>query len=110
MADVERVKSIHVFCRIDSFEDFFAVNLWRQRKLDQDAVHVIASIQVFDDSEKLGSSDCSWGSDLDAGEPQLFAGRNLVFYINFRGGIVTDEHRSQSGTNSCGSERRNFAG
>ena len=47
------MKSVHVFCRIDSKQNLLGIDLRRQRKLNQNAVNLITAIQVGDQRQQL---------------------------------------------------------
>src|SRR5215470_9444477 len=48
-SQVHGMKTVHVLCRVDCLENFFCVNLFRQGKLDEDAVHVVVAIKLIDE-------------------------------------------------------------
>src|ERR1700722_9622981 len=102
------MESIHIFRGIHGFQNFLGVHVRRQRKLNENAVHVISAIQVIDDCKKLGSSDRRRRRDLNAGEAQFFAGRDFAVHVNFRSRIVADEYSGQPGANPGGGKRRNL--
>jgi hypothetical protein len=102
------MESIDIFRGIHGFQDFLGVNVRRQWKLNENAVHIISAIQVIDNCKKLGSRNGRWRRDLNAGEAQFFAGCDFALYVNFRSGIIADQYSGQPGTNPCGSKRRNL--
>ena len=48
IADVHGMKSVHIFFRDDRQQDLLGVHLRRQRQLHQDAVDLVAPVQVLD--------------------------------------------------------------
>jgi len=48
-AEVDGMETVHVFGGIDGFQNALGIDLRRKRKLDENAVHVVVAIQVFDD-------------------------------------------------------------
>ncbi len=46
-ADINRMKSIHIFGGIDGEDDTFIGNMFRQGELNQDAVDIQIFIQIF---------------------------------------------------------------
>jgi hypothetical protein len=56
-ADVHGVKAVHVLLRVDELEDRTGRELPRERQLHEDAVHVIASIELVDETEQRVESD-----------------------------------------------------
>src|ERR1700731_1519675 len=53
-AEIDGMKTVHVFGGIDGFEDALGIHLRGKRKLDENAVDVVVAIQVFDDGEQVG--------------------------------------------------------
>src|SRR5271168_723062 len=52
-ADVYGMKAVDVLRRVDRFEDSLCVHLRGERELDEDAVDVVAMIQIFNDLEQF---------------------------------------------------------
>jgi len=52
-ACIEGVEAVHVLDGLDRPEHGLLVDLLGQRELDEDAVHVVASIQLVEESEQL---------------------------------------------------------
>ena len=102
------MEAIDVFRGINGFEDALGIDLRRQRKLNQDAVHVVVAIQVFDDGEHFEHVDSGWRRDKRAGEAELFAGGDFAFHVELRGGIFADEDSCETGTNACRSKQTHF--
>ena len=90
-ADVEGMEAVDIFGGVDRFEDFLCVNLCGERELDEDAVDVVAAIQIFDDGEQFAGADCGGRGDVEAGEAEFFAGGDFAGDVDFGGGIFTDE-------------------
>src|SRR5580704_13545035 len=103
------MKPVHIFRWVHGFENFPCIHLRGQRELDQDAVNIIAAIQVLDDGKELRSCDGSRRRYLNACKSELFARGDFAFYVDFRGRIVSDENGCESRANSGGSQRGNFA-
>ena len=53
LADVQRMKPVHILGRIDRRENLFLRNLPRQRRLNEDAVNFASEIQVVDGRQQL---------------------------------------------------------
>src|ERR1700735_1180402 len=108
-ADVEGMEAVDVFRRIDCFEDFLSVNLRGKRKLHQDAVDIVAAIQIFDDGEKFAGADGGVRGDVETGEAEFFGGGDFAGDVDFGGGIFTDEDGGEAGTDSGVAEGGDFA-
>ena len=109
-ADVEGMEAVDIFGGIDGFEDFLGVNLCGKRKLDEDAVDVVAAIEIFDDGEQFAGADCSGRGEVEAGEAEFFAGCDFAGDVDFGGGIFTDENGGEAGADSGVAEGGDFAG
>ena len=46
--NVDRVKTVYIFCRIDREEHFFRIDLRGQRQLNEDSIDLVTTIQVMD--------------------------------------------------------------
>ena len=68
--------------------------------MDENAVHVVVAIQVFDDGEQIEGAHVGRRLDERTGEAEFFAGRDLAFYVELRGGILSDEDRGEAGTHA----------
>src|ERR1700682_2925894 len=60
--EVDGMKSIDVFGRIDGFEDALGVDLGRERELNKDAVNIIVAVQIIDHGEHVECGYRSGGS------------------------------------------------
>jgi hypothetical protein len=99
------MEAVHIFGGIDGFEDALGVHLGRKRELDENAVDVVVTIQIFDHGEHFESPYCGQWSDESAGEAELFASSDFGFYVKLRGGIFADEDGGKAGANSrCGED------
>src|ERR1700723_2340844 len=108
-ADVEGMEAVDVFRRIDCFEDFLSVNLRGKRQLDENAVDIVAGIQIFDGGEKFAGADGGVRGDVETGEAEFFGGGDFAGEVDFGGGFFTDEDGGQAGTDAGGGERGDFA-
>ena len=89
---------------------FFGVDLRGKRKLDEDAVDVVAAIQIFDDGEQFAGADGGGRGEVEAGEAEFFAGGDFAGDVDFGGGIFTDENGGEAGADSGVAECGDFAG
>ena len=60
-ADVHRMKAVDVLGGIDRVQDLLAVDLPRQRKLHQDAVHGRIGVELSDQRQQIGFARPSSG-------------------------------------------------
>ncbi len=81
-----------------------------KRKLDEDAVDVVAAIEIFDDGEKFAGADGGGRGEVEAGEAEFFAGCDFAGDVDFGGGIFTDEDGGEAGADSGVAEGGDFAG
>ncbi len=107
-AEIDGMETVHVFGGIDGFQDALGVHLWREGKLDENAVDVVVAIEVFDDGEQIESADrCRWSEEC-AGEAELFAGCDFTFHVDLRSGIFAHKNGSQPGANASRREQADF--
>src|SRR5207245_1716874 len=107
-AEIDGMEAVHVFCRIDGFENALGIDLGRKRELDENAIDVIGAIQIFDDGEQVESSRGGGRSNKCTGEAELFAGCDFTFHVELRSGIVANENGREAGTNAGGGEQPDF--
>ena len=77
---------------------FLGVDLRGQRQLHQNAVDLVAAVQIVDQRQQLGGGDAVGRRVLLAVDAKLLAALHLVADVDFRSGIVAGEHHGQSGT------------
>ncbi len=109
-ARVHGMKAVHIFCRIDSVEEGLRVNLRRERQLDEDAVDVIARIELGDEREHFFSGDCAGRGDEVAIEAKLGAGLDLAADVDLRCRNMTHKHGGKPRLDAVGSEREDLFG
>jgi hypothetical protein len=107
-AKVDGMEAVDIFGRIDSFENALGIDLRGKWKLDENAVDVVGTIQVFDDSEQVESGRGGWRGKEGAGEADLFASCDFTFYVKLRSGIFADENGGEAGTNASRGEQPDF--
>jgi hypothetical protein len=91
LADVQRMEPIHVLIRVDRKQDFPGIDLARQRKLDQDAVDVLALVQLVHEAEQVIFRRLRRELILERRYPQALTGLVLVPHIDLRCRIFTNE-------------------
>ena len=92
------MEAVDVFFRRDGQQNFLGVNLRGQGQLHQNAVDLIAAVQIVDQRQQLAGSDIVSGRVLLAVDAKLLAGFHLVANVDFGSWIVTGKHHGQSGT------------
>ncbi len=107
-AEIDGMETVNVLGGIDGFQDALGVHLWREGKLDENAVDVVVAIEVFDDGEEIESANrCRWREER-AGEAELFAGCDFTFHVDLRSGIFADQNSRQPRANSRSGEQTNL--
>jgi hypothetical protein len=107
-AEIDRMETVHVFGRVNGFENAFGVNLRGKWKLNENAVDVVGTIQVFDDSEQVESGRGGRRGKEGAGEADLLASCDFTFHVKLRSGILADENGGEAGTNASRGEQPDF--
>src|ERR1700722_3680778 len=100
VADIDRMKAGDILGWIDGQEDSFRIDLPGQRQLHQDAVDFVASIQVVNKRKQLLSARGLSRRVLLAIDPDLFGGLYFAANIDFRSGIVADQHYREARANT----------
>ena len=100
IADVHGMKSVHVLLRRHREQHLLGVHLGRQRQLHQDAVDLIAPVQVLDQRQELLGGDVVGRRVLLTVDAKLLAAFHLVANVNFRRGMVARQHDRQTGAKS----------
>jgi hypothetical protein len=95
-ADIERVKSVDVLVGIDRRDHLVAVDLRRQRKLDQNPVNVRVLVQDVDLPNHPRLIDRNRKVESVRTNSDFFAGLELVTDIEEGGRIFADEDDRQS--------------
>ena len=99
------MKAVDVLCRTHGFEQQLGVHLCRKRKLDEDAVNVLTSVQRGNQRQHLfGGNGLRWSDEL-AEEAEFGAGLHLAANINLRCRDVADQDRRKAGANALYGER-----
>jgi hypothetical protein len=102
------MKAVHIFGGVDREENFFGIDVRRERKLDEDAVDFVARIETSDEGEEFFGGGVLRGGVLLAVDADFFAGFDFAADVNFGSGIVADEDDGEAGTKSPGYEGLNF--
>src|SRR5439155_9746901 len=82
----------------------------RQWKLHQNAVNLIAAIEVMDGAQEVFGADAVRWRDLFAVDAEGLGTLYLVANIDFGGGVMAGEDDRQPGTKPCGGEFADFYG
>src|SRR6202030_4497816 len=107
-AEIDGMKTVHVFGGIDGFEDALGIHLRGKRKLDENAVDVVVAIQVFDDGEQVEGGHGGRRREERAGETELLASRDFALNVELRGGIFSGEDRGEAGADAGRGEQADF--
>ena len=95
-ARIDGMKSVHVFRRIDRIQQTLGVDVRGQRKLDQDAVDLVARVELSDQRVHLFGGDGVGRRDEVAVDPEFGAGLHLAANVNLRCCHVAHQHRGQA--------------
>ena len=77
------MKSVDVFCGVDGHQDFLCIHLRRQRQLHQDAVDIVAAIEIVDQNQQV-LGGCRFGRRvLLAIDAELFAGADAILSLDW---------------------------
>jgi hypothetical protein len=104
VADVHGMEAIHIFFRRDFEQHALGIDLLGERKLDEDAVNVVARVEFVDERDHLRGGDRLWRRDLLAVDAELLAGLDLVAHVDLGGGVVAHEHGGEAGTEALRGE------
>ena len=107
-ADVDGMEAVDIFGWIDGHQYTFRVHLRGQRQLHQDAVDIVAAVQLFNQCEQFRGGCGFRRRVLLAVDANFFAGFDFAAHVNFRRRIVADENDGEAGTNSGGSHGLHF--
>jgi hypothetical protein len=103
------MEAVHVLGRVDGLENFFCVDLFRKRKLDEDAVHIVVAIELANEFEHFVRGDGSRWSVQPTAEAKLFTGGDFAFDIEVGGGIFTNEDGGEARFDALPGETSDFS-
>ena len=75
--NIHRMKSVHIFVRINGVEHFLLVDVFGQRQLDQDAIDAVILIVLVDQGQKIRLGYVFRLGVLDLGKTDTVCGFNL---------------------------------
>ena len=104
-ADVAGVKSIDIFFGRDGEQDALLIHLFRQWKLDEDAIDIGAGVQLFDGGKKLIGGNGFGRSEGFGEDTEIVAGFDLAANVDLGCGIVAGENHRQPRRTSGGDQR-----
>ena len=108
-AQIYGMKAVDVFRGIDGFENALGIDLGREGKLNQNAVHVIVVVEVAHKTQHLVGGDGGGRGVHPTGEAELFGGGNFGLDVKLRSRILADEHCGQTGADSLRDQERDFS-
>ena len=95
-AEAFRVEPVDVFGGHDALDDRLGIQVVRQRHLHEDAVHGGIGVQRIDERVELSLRRGRRQSVIEAPDAHLFAVALLHSHVARRGGIIADEHHSET--------------
>ena len=104
------METVDVFRRIDRHQYSFGVDLFRQRKLHEDAVDVIAAIQIFDEFQEVFGTAKIGPDDLFREKAERLAGFYFAANVDLGSRMIADENGGESGTKAVGAQSLDFGG
>ena len=109
-ACIHGMKAVDVLGGIDGVEQGLGIDLRGQRQLDQNAVDLVAPVELGDELEHLLGGDGGRRRDEVAIDAKLGAGLHLVADVDLRRGHVAHQHRSQPRPNAVRGQRADLFG
>jgi hypothetical protein len=100
------MEAVHIFFREDEFEDAFCVDLWRERKLDEDSIDVVALVEGVNECEEVIGGGGVIGGDEFAVDAEFVAGFDFAADVDFGFRDVADEDDGESGAGKVGGDAR----
>src|SRR5712671_575869 len=94
------MEAVNVFCGINSFENSLGVDLRREGKLNQDAVHRIVVVEVAHKIQHLLGSAGGGRGVHPTCQPELPGGGDFGFYVKLRCRIFADQDGGQTGADA----------
>ncbi len=94
------MEAVDILRRIDRHQHFLGINLGGQGQLHQDAVDLIAAVQIVDQVEQFHCGGGFGQSMLFAIEANFFTSLYLAANVDFRRGVVAHQDNRQAGANS----------
>lgn len=113
-SNVDRVKTIHIFCRIDGLDDGLFVDVRRQRELDDETVDSGVVVEPDNGIHQFGWVQRIIRSALETNkrraEPTFRAGLDLAGHICFATTVMANENgREVRGPMSLRDHLRDFS-
>src|SRR5580658_2063356 len=94
------MKPVHVFGRLDGFDDALRIDVRRQRQLHQDSVHFVARVQLRNQCQQFECRNRGGRSAQPTSESKLLARGDLASHINLRRRVLAYQYRREPGPNS----------
>ena len=94
---VDRMEAVHVFVRIDGIEHFFFIDVFGQRKLNQNAVYGVILVVLVNQCQKIRFAEMARLIVLNLFESEAFGGLDLERHIGNGGRILPDQDGHQAG-------------
>src|SRR5262249_16948518 len=72
--------------------------------LHQDAIHVVAGVELGHQLEQFFGGDAVWRGEPPTRQAELFAGGDFVFNVYLRRRVIADEHRGEARADAPGAQ------
>jgi len=104
------MEAVNVFVGVDCFEESFGVDVAGQRKLDEDAVDIVAVVEVVDQVQHLVGRDALGRCEQLAEDTEFATGFDLAADVDLRSGDFADEDYSKARLDAGGPQRLDLGG
>ena len=94
------MEAVHVFGGIDRQQNLLGIDVRGQRQLHQDAVDFVAAVQIGDQGEQVFGGRAFGGRVLFAVEADFLRALDLAANVDFRCGVVPDQHHGEARTHA----------
>ena len=98
-AYIQRMETVHIFFRVYGQNDFFLINLRRQRQLYQHPMDAIVHIQLFHQCQQIFFFRILRQFIGTGQDTHFFTSLFLIIYIYHGSGIVAHQNHSKAGGN-----------
>ncbi len=105
-ADIAGMEAVDVLFGGDGQQDALGIHLRRQGELHQDAIDIVARVELLHNGKEFSGRDGFGRLDAFRVNAEVFAGLDLVAHVDLGRGIVAHQHHREAGrTAICGQSR-----
>ena len=92
------MKSVHVLAIVDGFNDFLLVDVFRQRQLHNESVHIVVGVKTCDSLKQFRLGHIGLIANERRFKSTLLTGFHFVSHIGLASTVVTHKNRSKMRT------------